>query len=257
MSMIEVSCTDQTMNITNAPLIASGDILTDTVHFEFCPKWSRFGKIAVFYRNEDEAFNAPIDEKTWTCTIPSQVLEKEGFFWMGVFGVTYDEENNIIERKTSEVKRYRVVKGAITTGMEPPTPTPDIYTQILSQYSKVMGIGRFFAECSDWMLDDIFSQTFENLGEEGSHESIYSEMVNARDGKTTLGERLDNIESSIYDILTRVPSSGGEPTDVQQILAEVISAREGSTTLDDRLDGIEAKVNTPISDIEIDAILEG
>lgn len=257
MSMIEVKCIDQTLTITNAPLIASGDIQVDEVQFDFCSTWNNFGKVAVFYRNDKEVYNVPIDEATSICIIPKEVLEKEGYFWFGVFGVIYDENSNIFKKKTSEILRYKVTKGVITTGTAPPTPTPDIYSQILAKYSEIVGLGRYFTECSDWELDAIFNLEYEDVGKDESHETLYSEVVDARDGKSSLGERLDNIESSIYDILTKLPSSGGDPTDVQQILAEVISAREGSTTLDDRLDGIEASVNNKISDIEIDNILEG
>ena len=37
MSLIEAKCVDQTLLITNGPVIASGDVETDRIKFDFCP----------------------------------------------------------------------------------------------------------------------------------------------------------------------------------------------------------------------------
>lgn len=127
MSVINVKCVDQTLTITNAPLIASGDVQTDTVKFDFCPLWDGLVKTAVFYRNEKDAYSVVVDRNTDECVIPKEVLIDEGCFFFGVFGV----KNNTV--KTSEVMRYRVKKGTLTEDTKVPDPTPDIYTQLLSE----------------------------------------------------------------------------------------------------------------------------
>lgn len=126
MSVINVKCVDQTLTITNAPLIASGDVQTDTVKFDFCPLWDGLVKTAVFYRNEKEAYSVVVDEKN-ECVIPQEVLIDEGCFFFGVFGV----KNNTV--KTSEVMRYRVKKGTLTEDTKVPDPTPDVYAQLLTE----------------------------------------------------------------------------------------------------------------------------
>lgn len=130
MSVINVKCVDQTLTITNAPLISSGDVQTDTVKFDFCPLWSGLVKTAVFYRDEKDAYSVIVNEKN-ECIIPKEVLVDEGSFFFGVFGV---KDNTV---KTSETVRYRVKKGALTEDTRVPDPTPDIYAQLLSEMNKL------------------------------------------------------------------------------------------------------------------------
>lgn len=136
MSTIAIECLDQTLTIVNAPLISSGDIETDKAQFTFCPMWNGFTKTAIFYRNEEESYavtlvgNGVYEE----CTIPKEVLQSEGCFYFGVHGV---KDNKV---KTSQVMRYRVVKGAITETTTIPDPTPDIYTQILTAINEAGGV---------------------------------------------------------------------------------------------------------------------
>lgn len=127
MTYIEVDCQDQDLTVVDAPLIASGDVLTDKVHFTFCPKWDGFAKTAVFYRDGVDNLEVLIDENN-ECIIPKEVLQEEGTFYFGVFGI---KDNSV---KTSEVMRYRVKHGAVS-GTVAPEPTPDIYTQIMSRMS--------------------------------------------------------------------------------------------------------------------------
>lgn len=131
MSVINVRCVDQTLTITNAPLIASGDVQTDTVKFDFCPLWSGLVKTAVFYRDEKNAYSVVVDRNTDECIIPKEVLVDEGRFFFGVFGVKDDTV------KTSETVRYRVKKGTLTEDTKVPDPTPDIYAQLLSEMNKL------------------------------------------------------------------------------------------------------------------------
>ena len=124
MSIINIRCIDQTLTVTNAPLISSGNIQTDSLKFEFCPMWDGFAKTAIFYRNESEAYAVPLNPNN-EAIIPKEVLQTEGFFYFGVHGVSEDKV------RTSQVLRYRVVKGAISDEVRIPNPTPDVYSQII------------------------------------------------------------------------------------------------------------------------------
>lgn len=126
MSLIKVECIDQTLKIVNSPLISSGNVLTDIIEFSFCPMWSDYIKTSVFYRDESEVYHVLVDKDTNQAIVPREVLLNEGYFYFGVFGIK-DEKI-----RTSQVLRYRVVKGAILDGKVPDDPTPDIYTQILT-----------------------------------------------------------------------------------------------------------------------------
>ena len=122
---IMVSCLDQQLTITDGPVIASGGRNEDEIRFEFCPLWEGFGKTAVFHRDGGEPYQAAITDDR--CLVPSEVLQTEGFMFFGVFGVKGDAI------RTSEVIKYKIVKGALTEASTPSEPTPDIYEQFLTR----------------------------------------------------------------------------------------------------------------------------
>lgn len=126
MSIIQVSCIDQVMTMTNTPVISSGGVREDSVSFSFCPLWDGYYKTAVFWRTEDDAYHVVLDD-TNSCVIPDEVLMTDGALFFGVFGV-----NDAGDRRTSDVLRYTIVKGAITDGTKPSEPTQDMYTQLLA-----------------------------------------------------------------------------------------------------------------------------
>lgn len=124
-SEINVSCNDQVLKITYAPVLAAGGLNEVRVVFNFCEKWAGFAKTAIFYRDEEEVYYAVLDEND-TCVVPWEVCYEEGAFYFGVFG----EKDSI--RRTSNVVRYKVKKGAITADMKPSDPSPDVYDQIMA-----------------------------------------------------------------------------------------------------------------------------
>ena len=126
MSIIRIKCIDQTLTITNAPLISSGDIQTDSLKFEFCPMWDEYKKTAIFCRDDSEVYAVLVDANN-EAIIPKEVLQSEGLFYFGVQGVLDGKV------RTSQVMRYRVVRGAVSEDAKIPDPTPDIYSQIIAK----------------------------------------------------------------------------------------------------------------------------
>lgn len=140
-TLIRVDCIDQRLYIAAAPAVASGGKNEDAVEFSFCPLWEGFTKTGVFYRSEDDVYHAIVSGDR--CIIPHEVLKEEGTLFFGVFGVKGDIT------RTSEIVKYRVVKGTLTEGTQPSDPTPDIYAQILNQYgamdTRVVNLEKFAA----------------------------------------------------------------------------------------------------------------
>ena len=128
MSNIRVQCIDQAIGFKNTPTITSGNVNYDTITFDFCERWTDYAKTAIFYRSKDEVYYRILDEND-TCKIPNEVLTTKGLLYIGVFGVLDDVTI------TSEIISYRIQEGAITEGLEPSDPTPDIYAQIISRYN--------------------------------------------------------------------------------------------------------------------------
>ena len=156
MSVIKLKCVAQAISILNSPIISSGNVNFDSVEFEFCDTWSGYSKTAIFYRKRDEAYyQLLVDDK---CTIPKEVLASKGIFYIGVFG---SKDDVVI---TSEVVAYRVNEGAITEELLPPDPTPDIYSQILAQFSDV---------------EVMYNEIKDSVDMIGSHEERVTTLENA------------------------------------------------------------------------------
>ena len=128
-SEIQVSCKDQLLKITDAPILASGGLNEVRVVFSFCEKWKGFAKTALFYREPENIYYAVLDSND-TCVVPWEVCYEEGTFFFGVFG----ERDNT--RRTSSTVRYKVKNGAITSEMLPSDPTPAVYDQIMAMLAK-------------------------------------------------------------------------------------------------------------------------
>lgn len=130
-TIIKALIYDQSIQLVNLPLIASGSEGVLHIDCDFDDSWSGYGKTAVFYREESEVFHVTLAEDA--VTVPAEVLAEDGSFYFGIFGTA---ENT----RTTEVLRVTVVKGAITTATATPAePTPDIYSQILANYGKLDG----------------------------------------------------------------------------------------------------------------------
>ena len=127
MSEIKVQCIDQAISFLNTPVISSGNVNYDTIHFDFCSRWDGYAKTAIFYRNKDEVYYQLLENDS--CIIPNEVLGEKGVIYIGVFGTQGDKTI------TSQVLTYRIQEGAVTEDLKPSDPTPDIYAQIISRYN--------------------------------------------------------------------------------------------------------------------------
>lgn len=133
-TQINVSCTGQSLTFDVEPLIASGDVNEDIINFIFDSSWDGLVKTAVFYKTENEAYQILLVNNSGI--IPKEVLAESGELFFGVFGVA----GNVV--KTSEMRSYTVVQGALTTGTIPPDPTLDIYQQVLSYLAQAVQISQ-------------------------------------------------------------------------------------------------------------------
>lgn len=128
-TIINAHITDQVIQLSNLPRIASGSKEALQIRCDFCGKWEGCGKMAVFYRDESEVYHVPIVDGL--VTVPWEVLADEGHFWLGFVG-----QDDLT--RTTEAIRVEVVKGALTVATATPQdPTPDIYQQLLAAQGKL------------------------------------------------------------------------------------------------------------------------
>ena len=184
-TLIRVDCVDQRLFVTSPQSIASGGWNEDVIEFNFCPLWDGYAKTAVFYRSEDNVYHAVLSGDQ--CIIPHEVLTTDGWMYFGVFGTKGETT------RTTEVIRYRVVKGALTSGTKPSDPTPEIYAQILEHVSGVhVRLDPIEAAIAD--LQNFAPQPFEATGD----------IV-----------QLDNYEGMPMDCVTRIEpiqQGSGDPS---------------------------------------------
>lgn len=140
MTTIKVSVIGQQVAIVQRPVIAAGDKNSVVLHADFDAEWKRYSKTAVFYQDEDHVYRSLMDENN-DCVVPWEAVATEGTMYFGILGVCQDA------RKTSEVVRYIIKKGAWSLSLEPSDPTPDIYDTFLAE------VGR---------LRDLTQETMEN-----------------------------------------------------------------------------------------------
>lgn len=130
MSNILVAVDEQNLHIIEAPKIAAQGVKENYIIFSFDSSWSGFSKVALFYREKtpDDIYESVIDADGYAL-VPHEVTDQDGKICFCVAGV----KDDMIY--TSEILKYKIVKGLYTAGQETAPPTPGIYEQILQSMS--------------------------------------------------------------------------------------------------------------------------
>ena len=129
MSIIRLTVDGQRLIQQESPVIASQGVLEDSVVFDFSSEWDGYGKVALFWREEDEErediYQVFVDENN-AAVVPWEVTQADGNIFITVFGT---QDTSVI---TAEILRYKIVEGLYSEGQGSEPPTPDIYQQILA-----------------------------------------------------------------------------------------------------------------------------
>ena len=196
-TLIKAKITDQTLEFTLKPMVASGGVNEDVIEFEFDELWDGFDTVAVFYRSKREVFHKKIVDNK--CTIPSEVLRAQGVFYVGVMGV----KDNVT--RTTNVLRYELEHGAITVGVEPPEPTPSIYESILASVRSV-------EQLAQSVRDDADAGKFNGApgiqgpkGDPGSDASVTAENIQSALGYAPVQDVQVAGDSVLVDGVANVP----------------------------------------------------
>lgn len=130
--MIVYKVTGATICIAEQEKIVAGDVNTHTARFELSEDWEGLGVTAVFYSG-DKSMECVLSEGQ--CVIPWEVLETPGYLYVSVYGVSTSGED--MEQKISTISPgIPVRKGGENDPDNHPSPTPDIYEQMLSALGK-------------------------------------------------------------------------------------------------------------------------
>lgn len=111
------------ITLTNSPTLASGTVAAFQIALEFDDAWTGYGKIALFWNEDDEVYTAQVTDGK--ATIPHEVLTDKGKIHFGVYGT-----NGAKKLVTAKVT-YAVADGAYTSvATESVEPTADLLDQI-------------------------------------------------------------------------------------------------------------------------------
>lgn len=131
MSEIKVKCIDQILMIEDSPDIASGDVSIDRISFSFCKEWDGYTKAGVFYNDPNKTYPVLLDENN-SVIIPGEVMKSQTLLYFGVIGVKDDKI------RTSNVVRYRILKGPMDGTEWLENPEPNIFLQLMSKYTAIL-----------------------------------------------------------------------------------------------------------------------
>lgn len=119
---MQISVDINNVSIKQKGQIESGEYNVTPCLFSFSEEYNELIKTAVFTKNKKSYKMNIINGE---CTIPYEVLEKEGATELGVYG--YEETNNeLVLRYSPKPCVFNVTKGSYTENSEnstPPTPT--------------------------------------------------------------------------------------------------------------------------------------
>lgn len=127
MSNILITVNEQVLSVTSQPKIASEGVNEDYVIFNLDSNLSGYGLNAVFWKEgeEETVYQSAVDA-SGKALVPWEVMNTDGKIYIGLCGV----KNNVIY--TSEVIKYKIVKGKYGGNASSTPPTPGIYEQMLA-----------------------------------------------------------------------------------------------------------------------------
>lgn len=123
MLTISAKVEGEKLTLTKTPVLASGTVGTFEVEFEFDDAWEGFGKIALFWDEDDAVYAAQVTDGK--AKVPHEVITEKGKIKFGVYGT------NNAKRIVSVKVIYHVEDGAYDSDPEQSVePTPDLLAQI-------------------------------------------------------------------------------------------------------------------------------
>lgn len=121
---------ERELRLTSIPMMPSGSRNYLQIRVTFDAEWVGTTKTLVAYRDLSKPYHVPLG-LDGTALIPHEVLAEQGVAYLGVFGIAGDQ------RITSTIVRYGVNEGAVTEGLQPSDPTPEMWEQLISAVNEV------------------------------------------------------------------------------------------------------------------------
>lgn len=126
MTTIQLIANDQHLTVSGQPTVASGNQESVEIKVSLSSHWKGYTTSVVFFTaNSGKVYEVIL--KSGRCIVPHEVLATPTQLHIGIRGVSLDGA----PVKTSDLVKYKIVKGApvgTDTGVD---PSPDVYHQII------------------------------------------------------------------------------------------------------------------------------
>lgn len=132
---MKLKVTGSSIRIIKDELIVTGSLNAYEIQFEFDKKWNQMtNKTAVFYQpsvNNGTPYYRIIDEETNTVILPWEVVVRDDYLYIGVFGF-----NETATVRIPTIYTYVYVKTGAYSVQQIPDPDPSLYEQIYNMALK-------------------------------------------------------------------------------------------------------------------------
>lgn len=199
---VQFTVTNQHIEVkTSAKIVADSRNYLEAVFFFVSPEWENIAKTIVF-STKLGTYNVILDGDT--CMVPPECIIA-GEMEVSVFGG---------DRITTDVAKVRVFPSGYRKGETPPTPTPDVYAQILDRLKTIQGGTVSQADIEAAVKDYMEKNPVETLTEERVRE-IATEVVSAAnkpenpDEESEIQGQSENVseEAVLVDLVTECVSA--------------------------------------------------
>lgn len=217
MSIIKVTVDDQALYVTESPVVAAQGVNENYFQFTLSSDWSGFGVVVLFWKegNEDTVYESVIDG-TGKALVPHEVTDLQGRFCVGLAGT----KGNIIH--TSEVLKYKVVKGKYTAGQSSEPPTPGIYEQMLSLAGQMSDQFRQVVEEQSEFIEDLQADQATLRSELTAQQTTFQNTITGQMNTFIAGQSGDYGATVLWDMDVEGDHNGALAQDTVLTLRENI-----------------------------------
>jgi len=217
MSIIKVAVDDQALYLTESPVVAAQGVNENYFQFALSADWSGFGVVALFWKEgyEDTVYESAVDG-TGKALVPHEVTDTQGRICVGLAGT----KENIIH--TSEVLKYKVVKGKYTAGQSSEPPTPGIYEQMLSLAGQMSDQFRQVVEDQNEVIEGLQSDQAALRSELTAQQTTFQNTITGQMNTFIAGQSGDYGATVLWDMDTEGDHNGALAQDTVLTLRENI-----------------------------------
>lgn len=120
----DFNVSEDKISLTGTTGAKTGSLNYYQCRFTFSDDWNGMSKFAVFVCGDD-SYTVMAEDNI--CFIPAEVLDRIGTVYVGVYGISENNENSV--RISTDFAHIIIEEGAYRKGDAPKAPTPDLWEE--------------------------------------------------------------------------------------------------------------------------------